>query len=119
MAKSHPFTHKPVPVYGVIFFGLGIGLLAFAFMMFLHVISSVHWTHPPDNRDISDVHDRFNDDPIRFLEYLKREYIRAIDHCISKLNPRASRFMWGVYSLSLGIFILLIVEFGSSIIKGV
>jgi hypothetical protein len=104
------------PVYGIIFYGVGIFLLALAFLALLYVIASVPWKHPPDHQDVVNLTDRFNDSPIKFLEYLQREYLACISHCAGLLTVKAKRFMWAVYSLSLGIFIVLMLKYGGGIL---
>lgn len=115
--SSKTFFHKSAPIYGVVFYGIGIALLVGAFSAFLYVISTVSWQHPPDEKDVANVTDRFNHDVIRFLNHLISEYIESINHCIKVINLKSGRFMWGVYALSLGIFIMVMLKFGGGIIK--
>lgn len=106
-----------VPTYGFVLFGVGITLLVGAFIIFIHVISIAKWTHPPDEKDLADIYGRFNNSPLEFLEHMKSEYTRTIPQCISILGRRSVRFMWGVYSLSVGIALLVLVKYCSGIIK--
>jgi hypothetical protein len=115
--KQKAFFHDQVPTYGIVFYGLGIALLGVAFLIFLYVISTVSWHQPPEEKDVANITDRFNHDPLKFLEYLKDEYIESINHCGKITSTKAIRFMWGVYSLSLGIFIILMLKYGGGIIK--
>jgi hypothetical protein len=116
-STNNSFFHKSVPVYGIVFYGIGIALLTCAFLIFLHVISSVRWMHPPDEKDVANVTDRFNHSTVKFLSHLIGEYIESINHCISVLNVKAKWFMRAVYALSVGIFIIVMLKFGGSIIK--
>ena len=111
------FINAAAPVYGIVLFFVGVGLLVYAFGMFLAVISSAQWTHPPEERDVINPDSRFHNDPLEFLEYLKSEYLRAINHCTKVINARSRRFMHGVYSLSGGIIILILVKYGGYIIE--
>lgn len=111
------FFGPVVPVYGFVVFGLGIALLIIAFGMFLTVLSSVGWTHPPEEKDIVDLKKRFNNSPVEFLEYLKGEYMGAIKHCIGKTNSRAKRFMIGIYSFSAGITMVVLIKYLSNLIQ--
>ncbi len=110
------FLPEGSPVYGVVLFGLGLALLFSSFVLFLISISSVNVTHPPDEKDITDIYGRFQDDPLKFLEYLKAEYMRALGQCIYGVNHRSKRFMWGVYAFSIGIALLILVKYCSNVI---
>src|SRR6266404_7417319 len=99
-----------VPIYGIVMFGIGIALLVIAGLIFLYVSSTSHWSHPPDEKDMVNLHKNFNN-RTEFLEQLRLEYITAIPECIKKISPRARRFMVGVYMLVIGIFILLLIKY--------
>ncbi len=110
------FFAYDTPVYGVVLFGLGLSLLFSSFVLFLISISSVNVTHPPDEKDIVDIYGRFQNSPLKFLEYLKSEYMRALSQCISRVNHRSKRFTWGVYSFAIGIALLILVKYCSNVI---
>ncbi|MEO5499730.1 MAG: hypothetical protein ABIR46_04485 [Candidatus Saccharimonadales bacterium] len=111
------FLDNSVPLYGLVIYAVGITLLAYAFAMFLAVISSATWKHPPEKKDIADLNHRFHKNPVEFLSYLKNEYVNAIDHCVGIINQRSDKFMRGVYTLSGGIIILVVVKYGGQIIQ--
>lgn len=106
------FSVPLTPAYGAILFAFGCILLLTAFVLFLTVVATVRWTHPPTEKDIIDLKDRFDNDPVRFLRYLKNDYIGAINHCVGKINGRARRFMIAVYAFSIGVFMLILIKYG-------
>lgn len=111
------FFRESVPIYGVVFYGIGIALLSASFLLFLNVISSVTWSQPPDDKDVIHVTDRFNHSPLKFMSSLRDDYVESINHCASVQNVKSTRFMWGIYCLSIGIFVTLMLKYGGGIIK--
>jgi hypothetical protein len=114
--KDGGFFPKPVPIYGFIIFGVGILLLFLSAGIFLYVLSKVRWTRPPDEKDISDLNKRFNNSPYEFLEYMKKGYISAIDHCGSKVSRRANALMLGIYMFSFGILLVILIKYCGNLI---
>lgn len=114
--NSGRFFISPAPVYGFVIFGIGLALLALSFIMLLTVISTVSWTHPPDEKDIKDLNNKFKTEE-SFLTALKDDYMQAIAHCIKKTNARSIRFMIGVYSLSGGFALLVLIKYLGNLIK--
>ncbi len=115
--SGRSFFEDGAPFYGVALYVLGVALLGIAFVSFLYVVSSVHWTHPPELKDLKDIRKRFHSNSVEFLEYLKSEYSDAINHCIRKCNARSKGFMLGAYTLVFGILIMLLLKYGRSIVK--
>lgn len=109
-------VHGDVPIYGIALFGIGIALLFLSALSFLYVSSTAQWVHPPDDEDLTNLEKNFPTSS-DYLERIKTEYMAAIEHCISKITPRAKRFMNGVYMLAVGIAILLLLKYCSGIIK--
>jgi hypothetical protein len=100
-------------VYGIIFLCIGIACLASCFFMFLWVISPVKdWEHPPETRDLKDIFKNFDNDPNKLLETLKDDYIRIIPGCIKVIGSKSKKFTTGVYLLSVGVFIVLMIKYG-------
>lgn len=111
------FFASDTPIYGFVLFGVGLGLLSISFIIFLMSTASVTINHPPEERDIQDIYGRFQTSPLKFLEYLKSEYMVALNHCISQVGRRSKRFGYGVYAFSIGIALLILVKYCSSLIN--
>lgn len=116
-SHKHPIFHGDVPIYGIVFYGLAILSFVIAFLIFVNVFSTVEWQHPPEEKDVQNITDRFNHRPLKFLEYLKDEYLECINRCGSIVSTKALRFMRGVYALLIGIFIMLMLIYGGGMIK--
>ena len=100
------------PAYGIVVFGLGIALLTLAFAMYLAVISTIKWVFPTEDYDMKNPSDRFKDSPLEFQMYLHNEYMVKIRSCMSKISRRSRWFMYGTYSLSVGVFLIILVKYG-------
>ena len=115
--NKHPIFHDKVAIYGLVFYGIAILAFLVAFLVFVNVFSTVEWHHPPEEKDVANLTARFNSKPLKFLEYLKEEYLESINHCGGILDTKAVRFMRGVYALLVGIFIILMLIYGGGMIK--
>lgn len=111
-SSSSGLMQQSPPIYGLVFYGLGIALLAFAFLMFLMVLSSITWKHPPEEKDVRNITARFNSNQVEFLHYLHNEYLEKIAYCTNKIGDKSSKFMRGLYALSIGIFLVILVKYG-------
>lgn len=104
------------PLYGYIFFSVGIILFVVAFLSFLVVVAKTTWTHPPESRDIAHLKEKF---PTldSFNSYLLEEYVQAVGMCTKIINKRAVWFMRGVYCLVIGLIVIVVCKYGTAIIK--
>jgi hypothetical protein len=107
----NPFSVKII--YGIVFLAIGILCLIGSFVTFLWVISPIkEWEHPPETKDLKNIHKNFDNSPAKFLTTLKDDYLRCIPSCISTLSKRSQKFSAAVYLLSAGIFIILMIKYG-------
>jgi len=105
-------------IYGIVFLLIGIACLAGSFFTFLRVISPIKdWEHPPETKDLKNMYKSFDSSPKKFLETLKDDYIRIIPSCIGVLDTKSRRFSQGVYLLSAGVFIVLLIKYGGGTIN--
>jgi hypothetical protein len=104
---------KPVIISTITMYGVGIALLGIAFVLLLTIITPVQWHHPPETVDLEDMDDRFHGSPERFAVYLKKEYVKSIRICAPILAVKSKRFIWAVFILSIGIFVVALLKFGS------
>jgi ABC-type enterobactin transport system permease subunit len=102
----------PKVVYGIVFFGVGIGSLVAAFIVFLLTISSLNWAIPVEFKEIREIEKYENE--AKFLEYVRKDYLEAVEHCLSVVNRRVRRFDLGLYLLLFGAIILLVIKFGGN-----
>jgi len=87
--------------------------LASCFFLFLWVISPIKdWEHPPESNKLDDIYKSYDNSPSKFLEELKNDYIRIIPACTRILSKKSTIFTTGVYLLSAGIFIVLMIKYG-------
>ena len=107
----------PNQLYGAVFLGIGIVLLVLAFILALWVVSPATWMHPPDTVMARDLKRWFDNDPIKYLEYLNKEYIAAIHLAIKIVSRRATLFTWVIFSLSGGVFIVTMIKFGGRVLN--
>lgn len=107
----NPFSVKII--YGIVFLAIGIGCLIGSFGTFLWIISPIKdWPHPPESKDLKNIHKNFDNSPAKLLETLKDDYLRAIPSCMSTLGNRSKKFSTAVQLLSAGIFIVLMIKYG-------
>jgi hypothetical protein len=111
---SSPGLVMPKIVYGIIFLATGVALLIISFVLFLAVLSSASWCHPPDT-NITKRLQKFFDSPVEFLIYMKDDYEDCIVKCIGIVGIRSSRFMWAVYAFSIGTLMLVVIKYGGGI----
>lgn len=112
----NPFSVKII--YGIVFLAIGIVCLIGSFAMFLWVISPIkEWPHPPESADLRNIHKNFDNSPSKFLATLKDDYILAIHVCAKTLTKRSNKFSTAIYLLSAGIFIVLMIKYGSESIN--
>ncbi len=101
-----------VPIYGIVVFGLGLALLAYSYLMFLIVISRAKWQFPTEEHDMKKPTASFNNSPLEYQKYLHSEYMSKVSYCNQKIEYRSLKFMHGIYSLSAGIFLIILVKYG-------
>jgi len=102
----------PKVVYGIVFFSIALLLISISFLSFLWIISPVRWEHPTDVDALRKVDKNFKNRET-FLEQLVQDHHNAIDICSRILTRKAKAFVWAIYLLSIGIFILLMIKFGA------
>ena len=100
------------PIYGYVLFGIGLTLLVFAFVMYLMVIATAKWQFPTEPYDMKNPTERFKGSSLEYQKYLHDEYMQKIMHCNGVSSARASKFMYGTYALSVGIFIIILIKYG-------
>ena len=110
-------TFFPDAIYGLVFASIGVVFLGASFVLFLWALAPTQWHHPPDTKRLQDPDGSINRDPKKFLRYLKNDYITTIRSCIMKISSRAKGLTWGIYLLSIGIFILILIKYGGSNIR--
>jgi hypothetical protein len=110
------FFTQDTPVYGFVFFGIGLCLLIVAAAFFLMVISSISFSHPPTSDDIKYLEKRYYKDSDSFLEKMVENYDSCIISIIKIANSRAKKFMYGVYCFSGGIAITILIKYLSTLI---
>jgi hypothetical protein len=101
----------PRTVYGAIFLAAGLLFLSLAFALLLWIVSTVQWKIPVDMDEVASIYKRYND-AIGFLEYLRDDYIKCINHCAGHVSNRAKRFNWAIYVLCAGVIIIMVIKFG-------
>jgi hypothetical protein len=110
--SDNTFTSIKI-IYGIVFLSIGISCLLGSFLMFLWVISPVkYWEHPPESKDLKNIYKNFDHSSIKFLETVKDDYIRIIPNCSQVLTHKSKKFSAGVYLLSAGVFIVLMIKYG-------
>jgi hypothetical protein len=100
----------PAEAYGKIFFWAGVALISIAFLLFLSVISTVEWLIPLDLPEVEKLHKR-HQTLESFLEYIINDYVECIKHCLSKVKIRTARFNWAIYTLVVGVIVLMVLKF--------
>lgn len=100
------------PIYGPVVLSLGIALLVFAYIMFLTVISKIQWQFPTEEHDMKNPTERFKSSPLEYQKYQHSEYMKKAVYCSSKASYRAVKFMHGIYALSVGVFLVILVKYG-------
>jgi hypothetical protein len=100
--------HEP---YGLVFFWTAIVFLMLAFGLLLWTISPVAWQIPVEIADVTNIPARWQNEK-SFLEYVRNEYVRCINHCNKYVVNRGRRFNWTIYLLSAGAIIVLLLKFG-------
>lgn len=100
------------PIYGYVMLGIGLALLLFAFAMYLTVIATAQWQFPTERHDMRNPTERFKGSSLEYQKYLHSEYLEKIGYCNKLSSTRASRFMYGTYSLTVGIVIVILIKYG-------
>jgi hypothetical protein len=105
-----------VPVYGIVFYGLGVFLLALSFILLLSVVATVHWKHPVGANDVKKLNE-YSGNVEKFLTFIKNDHAQTISYCTNKLNARANRFSAAIYALSIGLFLLIVIKYGGNLVR--
>lgn len=95
-----------------IFLGIGVTALIMAFLKLLWILHPVQWEHPPESRDLRDLQERFNGDPIKYLEQVKSQYLEVIPGCNAKLARKSNAFVRAIYLLVIGIVVVAVLKYG-------
>lgn len=91
-----------------------MALLGLAFGMFLYVIKPVEWLIPLDLSEAEKLHKRYKTLE-SFYEYIIEDYIGCIKHCLTKHKTRSNVFNAALYSLIVGVIILMVIKFRGSL----
>jgi uncharacterized membrane protein YqhA len=110
-SNDAPNTHLSDPDR-LIFFWVGVGCLLISFLIFLYCIFSVPWKVPHD-LDKSGVILAKNKTTLAFITYLHDDFIKSITTCLPKLIWRSRVCNWGIYLLTAGVIILMVIKFGA------
>lgn len=114
---TNTFTNVKI-IYGLVFLLIGIVCLIGAFAAFIGTLWGVRdWEHPPETSSFKDIKSNFNNSPVELLRTLKDDYVRIIPNCIRAHNSRTKLFQRGVYMLSAGIFIVLMIKYGGGVVN--
>jgi len=100
----------PDQLYGKIFYFTAIGLLIVTFIILFRCASSILWASPVERKEIASLKKRYRTNR-DFLEYVRNEYLEALDDCISKQNARALDFDIAIKCLFIGGIILMVIKF--------
>ncbi len=101
----------PEETYGKLFYYTGVVALLFAFGLLMWTISPLLWKMPYDTYSSKDLISKYKT-KLAFLEYLNDDYMEAINHCSSNVSRRSKRFNWTIYTLCVGVTILLAIKYG-------
>ncbi|HJP96504.1 MAG TPA: hypothetical protein VJ843_03980 [Candidatus Saccharimonadales bacterium] len=96
----------------IIFFSVGIGLMALAFGMLLWIVATADWLIPLDLNESRKLYKRYNS-KLDYLEYIKEDYEACTEHCLRKVAIRAKVYNRTLLVLSCAIIILLVIKFTS------
>lgn len=109
--------NKPIidlqSVSDCVFLGVGVTALVVAFLLFLRVLHPEQWDHPPESKDLKNIKERFNNNHTTYLETLKDHYLEVIPACNAKLAKKSKYFVYAIYALVTGIFIVAVLKYGN------
>lgn len=99
----------PRQLYGIIFFAVGVSMLAVAAVILFVAVSSVVWAVP---LNIPELKNKYNLSHDKYLEHMRDDYLESYAFCLEKHQSRTKMFDWSIRLFLIGVTILLILKFG-------